>query len=108
MRLSIQSFQRKFNAEDPDVDQKVNEYSNTLIQQIDTMSSIASAFSNFAKMPAQKKEKLNVVKIVKSALDIFNEEYISFEAKESEILAEFDTISALSSRHLPMRRFSDS
>ena len=90
MRLSIQSFQRKFNAEDPDVDQKVNEYSNTLIQQIDTMSSIASAFSNFAKMPAQKKEKLNVVKIVKSALDIFNEEYISFEAKESEILAEFD------------------
>ena len=90
MRLSIQSFQRKFNAEDPDVNHKVNEYSNTLIQQIDTMSSIASAFSNFAKMPAQKKEKLNVVRIVKSALDIFNEEYISFEACEDVILAEFD------------------
>ncbi len=38
--------------------QKVDEYSKTLIQQIDTMSSIASAFSNFAKMPAQQNETL--------------------------------------------------
>ena len=55
MRLSVQSFQRKFNPEDDNIHQKVDEYSNTLIEQIDTMSSIASAFSNFAKMPAQKK-----------------------------------------------------
>ena len=50
MRLSVQSFQRKFNPEDENIHQKVDEYSQTLIQQIDTMSSIASAFSNFAKM----------------------------------------------------------
>ncbi len=90
MRLSVQSFQRKFNPEDKNIHQKVNEYSNTLIQQIDTMSSIASAFSNFAKMPAQQSEALNVVQIVKLALDIFNEHYISFEAKEDEIIAELD------------------
>ena len=76
MRLSVQSFQRKFDPKDPDIHQKVEEFSNTLIQQIDTMSSIASAFSNFAKMPANKSENLNVVKIVKLALDIFNEDYI--------------------------------
>ncbi len=90
MRLSVQSFQRKFDPNDPDVDQKVKEYSNTLIQQIDTMSSIASAFSNFAKMPAQKSEELNVVKIVKLALDIFNEAYISFESEHTSIIAKFD------------------
>lgn len=90
MRLSVQSFQRKFDPEDPDIHQKVDEYSKTLIQQIDTMSSIASAFSNFAKMPAQQNETLNVVQIVKLALDIFSEDYIDFVAKEKEVIAQLD------------------
>lgn len=90
MRLSVQSFQRKFDPADPAIHQKVDEFSKTLIQQIDTMSSIASAFSNFAKMPAQQNETLNVVSIVKLALDIFNEDYITFSAEEEEIIAKFD------------------
>ncbi|WP_394351758.1 sensor histidine kinase [Winogradskyella schleiferi] len=90
MRLTVQSFQRKFDPDDENINQKVNEYSNTLIQQIDTMSSIASAFSNFAKMPAQKSENLNVVHIVKLALDIFNEGYIEFHSEAEEIIAKFD------------------
>jgi signal transduction histidine kinase len=90
MRLTVQSFQRKFNPEDENIHQKVEEYSNTLIQQIDTMSSIASAFSNFAKMPAQQREVLNVVEVVKLALDIFNEHYISFHSDEEEIIAKVD------------------
>lgn len=90
MRLTVQSFQRKFDPEDPEINDKVNEYSNILIQQIDTMSSIASAFSNYAQMPAQKEETLNVVKITKLALDIFNEDYIYFESEEEEIIARFD------------------
>ncbi|MCF7559676.1 ATP-binding protein [Sabulilitoribacter multivorans] len=90
MRLTVQNFQRKFNPEDENIHTKVNEYSKTLIQQIDTMSSIASAFSNFAKMPAQQNETLNVVKIVKLALDIFNEDYIIFKADADEIIAKFD------------------
>jgi len=90
MRLSVQSFQRKFDAKDPNVDQKVEEYSKTLIQQIDTMSSIASAFSSFAEMPAQKSETLNIVEVINLALDIFTEDYISFISKEKEIIANFD------------------
>ena len=90
MRLSVQSFQRKFNPEDPEIEQKVEEYSKTLIQQIDTMSSIASAFSNFAKMPAQKSEELNIVEVIDLALDIFTEDYIKFIASEEEIIAKFD------------------
>ena len=90
MRLSVQSFQRKFDPNDENIHQKVDEFSKTLIQQIDTMSSIASAFSNFAKMPAQQNETLNVVYIVKLALDIFNEDYIDFKSSEEEIIAKFD------------------
>ncbi len=90
MRLTVQSFQRKFDPSDPDVTKKMEEYSNTLIQQIDTMSSIASAFSTYAKMPEQQDETLNVVKVTKLALDIFNEEYIQFSSDSEEILANLD------------------
>ena len=90
MRLTVQSFQRKFDANDPDLKQKINDYSETLIQQIDTMSSVASAFSNFASMPAQQNETLNVVDVVELTMDIFNEDYIVFEAEEAEIISKID------------------
>jgi signal transduction histidine kinase len=90
MRLTVQSFQRKFDPNDPDLKQKLNDYSKTMIQQIDTMSSVASAFSNFASMPAQQNENLNVVDVVELALDIFNEDYIVFESNKEEIISKLD------------------
>jgi hypothetical protein len=42
MRLTVQSFQRKFDPNE--IKQKMDDYSETLIQQIDTMNSVASAF----------------------------------------------------------------
>ncbi|MBA4276793.1 MAG: two-component sensor histidine kinase [Flavobacterium sp.] len=90
MRLTVQSFQRKFDPNDPNLKQKINDYSETLIQQIDTMSSVASAFSNFASMPAQQNETLNVVAVVELTMDIFNEEYVHFKAEEDEIISKID------------------
>ena len=90
MRLTVQSFQRKFDGNDPNLKQKLNDYSETLIQQIDAMSSVASAFSNFASMPAQQNETLNVVEVVDLALDIFNEDYIIFETEETAIISKMD------------------
>ena len=90
MRLTIQSFERKFDPNDPDITKKLNDYTKTILQQIDTMSSVANAFSNFATMPAQQNETLNVVYIVKIALEIFNEDFIQFSALEDEIIAKLD------------------
>ena len=90
MRLTVQSFQRKFDANDPKIYEKIDEFSKTLIQQIDIMSAIASAFSNFAKMPTQKCEELNVAEVVKHALDIFTEDYIAYFPKQEEIISELD------------------
>ncbi|MBF6607835.1 MAG: GHKL domain-containing protein [Flavobacterium sp.] len=90
MRLTVQNFQRKFDPADPDLKNKLNDYSKTLIQQIDTMSSVASAFSNFASMPAQQNETLNVVRVVELALDIFNEEYITFESHDEHVVSKID------------------
>lgn len=90
MRLTVQSFERKFDPQDPNIHDKIAEYSKTLIQQIDVMSSIASAFSDFAKMPTQKKEMIEVVSVVKMALDIFNEPFISYDTSAESIYAHVD------------------
>lgn len=90
MRLTVQMFERKFDPNDDQIHQKIKSFSNTLIEQIDTMSSIASAFSNFAAMPAQQSEVLLVSDIVKLALDIFTERNIAFAKAETVIYAKFD------------------
>ena len=90
MRLSVQSFERRFDSNDPKINEKVKEYSQSLIQQIDVMSSIASAFSDFAKMPKQKKEKIEVIGVVKMASDIFYESYITYHPTEKELYGNLD------------------
>ena len=90
MRLTVQSFERKFDPKDENIKEKLAEYSQTLIQQIDVMSSIASAFSDFAKMPTQKKEKIEVISVVKLALDIFNEKSVKYLTKEDKLYAFLD------------------
>ena len=92
MRLTVQSFEHNFDASDPEIKQKLHEYSESLIQQIDTMSSIASAFSNFAQMPTQKKVEMNVVEEVKKDLNIFQEPYIFYYPEKEIIIAKLDKI----------------
>src|SRR5690554_3712342 len=76
MKLTVQSFERRFSPEDPKINEKIKDFCETLVQQIDTMSAVASAFSNFASMPAQENTTLDVVKTVQLALEIFNEDFI--------------------------------
>jgi len=90
MRLTVQSFEQRFDPNDAAIKSKIEEFSKSLIQQIDTMSSIASAFSNFAEMPKQNSEELNVIEVVKLALDIFYEEYIHYFHDEDVLIAKLD------------------
>jgi len=90
MKLSVQSFERNFKVNDKKNKDKVQEFTQTIIQQIETMSSIASAFSNFSEMPIQKGEKTNIVLAVKLALEIFKEENISFKSDLKNIIVEID------------------
>lgn len=89
MKLSVQSFERDFRNDKKNKD-KVEDFSQTIIQQIDTMSSIASAFSNFAEMPTQQGEKLNIVKAVRLSLEIFKEKHIVFNSNEDKIIINID------------------
>lgn len=90
MRLSMQSFERRFDPDDPDIKTRVKEFSKTIIQQIDNLSAIAGAFSDFAKLPAQHNENLNAVEIIRLALDIFNDNKIQFSSEKEDIQIKFD------------------
>lgn len=85
MRLTVQSFERRFDPNDPNIKESLKEYSKSIIQQIDIMSSIATAFSDFAKMPKQRKENIEVISVIKIALDIFENENITFTTNIEEV-----------------------
>ena len=84
MRLSIQTFEREFSKK------RIKEFSDSLIQQIDTMSSIATAFSDFAEMPEPKNERLNLVEVIELAVDIFDRDHITLNTSSKNIQANFD------------------
>lgn len=89
MRLSVQSFQNQFQ-KGKIGRAEVNEFSQTMVEQIDTLSTIASAFSDFAKMPVNKNEVIEINQVLKLALDIFKGENIIFRDSETEIYVKID------------------
>jgi signal transduction histidine kinase len=90
MRLTVQDFERRFNPNEPDAIPKLKEFTQKIIQQIDTLSSIASAFSNFAKMPAQQNKLIDVSETIKLATGIFSDENLSISLPDEKIYINFD------------------
>ena len=90
MKLSVQNFKIKFDPKDPNVEKKLDEYSKTLIQQIDVLSSIATAFSSFAELPAQKNEKIDLISTTKLCLEIFNDRNVVFKSDLNKLEILFD------------------
>ncbi|WP_096429284.1 sensor histidine kinase [Labilibaculum antarcticum] len=71
MKLSIQFLQKRYEDKTPNWEEHFNRVSKTLIEQINALSSIATAFSNFAKMPVAKNQNLNLVEILEHTVDLF-------------------------------------
>ena len=79
MRLTVQNFQRRFSEDDPDNPKKIDEFSQILLEQIDTMSEVANAFSDFATLPKPRLVKSDLVEITRRSLEIFEEKVIEFK-----------------------------
>jgi len=90
MRLTIQSFQHTFNPDDPDSSQKLKDFSKLLIQQIDTMSEVAEAFSDFAALPKPTMRDCDLVEVTQMAINIFQHDYIVFSSNEAHIFHKMD------------------
>lgn len=74
MKLSIQLLQRAYKDNRTDVSQIADKVTRTLIEQIDTLSHIASEFSNFAKMPQASNEVINITDLLQNVVNLHSEE----------------------------------
>ena len=90
MRLTVQSFQQMYDPNDPDNNQKLKEFCKLLIQQIDTMTEVAEAFSNFATLPKSKMKTSDLIEVTQLAISIFNQEQIVFSSNEAHIFHDLD------------------
>jgi len=90
MRLTVQSFQRTSSLDSKEEKNKLNDFCDTLIEQIDTMSSVATSFSDFATLPKTQLEKSDIVDATKKVVEIFEQNNINFQSSKESIVIKLD------------------
>jgi len=93
IKLSMQLLMRAWNDKAPDWDVRLKRFSQTLIMQIDTLSSIATEFSDFAQMPEPQIQQFDVIPLVQQSAALFRDQSdceISFETELSECIIKAD------------------
>jgi two-component system, NtrC family, nitrogen regulation sensor histidine kinase NtrY len=71
MKLSVQYLQKAWDDKTPDWEKRLARFTRTIVEQIDSLSEIASEFSDFAKMPVATIEKIELTGIIKSAAELY-------------------------------------
>lgn len=71
MKLTIQQLQRMQELDPNAFNQYFKKSSLSLIEQIDHLSGIATAFSDFAKMPEAKRERVNIIARIERITELF-------------------------------------
>lgn len=72
MKLTIQHLIKAKKENQPDWEQLFDKFSGSFIQQINTLSTIATEFSNFAKMPTSKPEHLSILNLLEESVNLFS------------------------------------
>ncbi len=71
LKLGLQLLEKSWRDKDPKFDQKFERFSKSFVEQIESLSSIASEFSSFAKMPDTHMARLNIFDMLSQAVTIF-------------------------------------
>lgn len=83
IKLSMQLLMRAWDDKAPDWDLRLKRFSQTLIMQIDTLSSIATEFSDFAQMPEPQIQEFDVIPLLNQSVSLFRD--------QSDSVIAFDT-----------------
>ncbi|HEY0246100.1 MAG TPA: ATP-binding protein [Mucilaginibacter sp.] len=73
LKLGLQLLEKSWRDKDPKFDQKFERFSKSFVEQIESLSSIASEFSAFAKMPDTRIERINIFDMLTQAVTIFKQ-----------------------------------
>ena len=72
MRLNIEYLQMLWDRKDPKFEENFKETLNSLLEQIETLSKIATAFSDYAKLPANSPTLFDLSELLKSTINLYN------------------------------------
>jgi signal transduction histidine kinase len=87
MRLNIEYLQMLWDRKDPKFEDNFKETQNSLLEQIETLSKIATAFSDYAKLPENKPTSFDLAELLKSTIKLYDVEkniIITFNFNENE------------------------
>jgi len=73
MKLSIQYLEKSWGEGAPDWDQRLKRFTSAMVEQIDSLSSIATEFSDFAKMPPPVNQRLELGEVLASSLSLYKD-----------------------------------
>jgi signal transduction histidine kinase len=74
MKLNIEYLQMLWDRKDPKFEGNLRETLNSLLEQIETLSKIATAFSNYAKLPENSPITFDLAELLKSTIKVYNVE----------------------------------
>jgi two-component system nitrogen regulation sensor histidine kinase NtrY len=71
LKLGLQLLDKSWKDKDPKFDAKFERFSKSFVEQIESLSNIASEFSAFAKMPDTRIERIDIFDMLTQAVTIF-------------------------------------
>lgn len=71
MKLNIQHFQHTWRPDSPDAKERLDRFSDHLVDQIDVLSRIANEFSHFAQMPPAHPTALDLGEVADTVVQLF-------------------------------------
>ncbi len=84
MKLTLQHMKRKLEIGDEDMEETKQKQINSLLQQIETLSDIATSFSAYAKMPTPQINDVDVAELVKETIELYNKKELGTIELEHE------------------------
>lgn len=84
LKLGVQLLEKSWKEKDPNFHIKFDRFTKSFIEQIESLTHIASEFSNFATMPETKLESIDIGEIIGQSIILFSQSdqiTISFENK---------------------------
>ena len=90
MKLNVQQLFKSWKDKAPGFDKLLERFTKNQIEYIDNLSSIATAFSSFAKMPGNNPVEINLLDQIRTTLELFkNTDNITFSVNwphESKVM----------------------
>lgn len=93
MKLSLQHLQRAWLAKGDNIDETFKRVTNVLIEQIDSLSNLASEFSSFSKMPDPVVEQLEMNDLLQLVAHLYEDTenlFVRFHRLDKEIRVSAD------------------